>query len=423
MKLMYHFYLALLLRLLLVIYGEWQDANFNVSYTDVDYHVFTDAARYMSSGGSPYQRSTYRYPPILAAILLPNIWVHRSFGKILFATFDVIAGGLGVLMSGCTQSKITLFLCLYSPLNAVISTRGSADSLSSALVISSIMAVGQGHVVAAGVVLALAAHLRVYPILFVLPMWLSLTGDEASIHPLKACPQILCIRKWLSFIYSFITEPQRCYFLVTFMSSLAILTTASYAVYGHEFLQESYLYHFTRVDIRHNFSVNFYMFLLSGNILPSIISFLPQLIVIVLLGVKYGTRKDLPFACFCQVYIFVVFNKVITAQYFIWPLSIFPIVTPMLRGNQRSSSQLGANDTVYSCTLNKFVLRVGQWLLSVALWLYSAYNLEFLGLNTFFYIWTCSLMLFGTNVFIIKELVKCYDCNTGRKELLQQKSQ
>ena len=74
--------LAGLVRLALLLYGEWQDAHFSLKYTDIDYVVFTDAARFMVDDTSPFQRATYRYTPLLAALLQPNIWLHAGCGKV-----------------------------------------------------------------------------------------------------------------------------------------------------------------------------------------------------------------------------------------------------------------------------------------------------------------------------------------------------
>lgn len=39
--------LSSLLRLALIVYSEWHDAHSVVKYTDVDYRVFSDAARFI----------------------------------------------------------------------------------------------------------------------------------------------------------------------------------------------------------------------------------------------------------------------------------------------------------------------------------------------------------------------------------------
>lgn len=74
------------LRLVLIVYGEWQDAHMEVRYTDIDYFVFSDAADLVSNGKSPFERSTYRYSPLLAFLLVPNSLVHRTWGKLLFSS-------------------------------------------------------------------------------------------------------------------------------------------------------------------------------------------------------------------------------------------------------------------------------------------------------------------------------------------------
>lgn len=76
-------------RIILIVYGEWQDAHMEVRYTDVDYLVFSDAASLVASGDSPYKRTTYRYSPLLAFLLLPNSFIHQSWGKFLFSSAGI----------------------------------------------------------------------------------------------------------------------------------------------------------------------------------------------------------------------------------------------------------------------------------------------------------------------------------------------
>lgn len=100
---------------------------------------------------------------------------------------------------------------------------------------------------------------------------------------------------------------------------LAVLTLTSncfFFRYGFDFLEHSYLYHVTRKDVKHNFSVYFYMLYLTMDShfswIISLLAFLPQLSVVVVFGLKY--YKDLAFCCFVQTFAFVAFNKVCTSQ-------------------------------------------------------------------------------------------------------------
>jgi len=90
---------SIVLRVVLLLYGIYHDAHSPLKYTDVDYYVFTDAARYVHEGPSPYMRETYRYTPLLAWLLIPTAWQGWfTFGKLVFAFGDVAAGWIIILI-------------------------------------------------------------------------------------------------------------------------------------------------------------------------------------------------------------------------------------------------------------------------------------------------------------------------------------
>lgn len=80
---------AFYIRFILTIYGEIQDKYFGINYSDIDYSVYTDAANYLVRGGSPYDRHTYRYTPLLAYLMVPNVLYTHAFGKIMFSLCDI----------------------------------------------------------------------------------------------------------------------------------------------------------------------------------------------------------------------------------------------------------------------------------------------------------------------------------------------
>lgn len=80
-------------------------------------------------------------------------------------------------------------------------------------------------------------------------------------------------------------------------------------------MQHTYLYHVTREDHRHNFSIWFYQLYLgidSTSQWTALLAFVPQLALVTIIGITLG--KDVFFATFIQTFIFVSFNKVITSQ-------------------------------------------------------------------------------------------------------------
>ena len=187
-----------------------------VPYTDIDYHIFSDAAKLVVAGQSPYERATYRYPPSLAWLLTPNEYLSfPEWGKVVFALADVVVIYLIYAINmhntlapshrttanqdhpTTTSTSIntalwTAWLWSLNPLAINICTRGSADSLTNCLVLlvlySLLQLVGHAHeaknVVSArsrwwswscecvmfcfcGGMYGLLIHLRVYPVIYI----------------------------------------------------------------------------------------------------------------------------------------------------------------------------------------------------------------------------------------------------------------
>lgn len=329
---------AVLFRLVLVVYGLWQDANSPLKYTDIDYLVFTDATRFVSQGhpAGPYARETYRYTPLLSWALIPTtwtapanpIWVNVacfSFGKLLFALADVVAGALLVrvlttkgrgmpAMDAPTARKFAA-IWLLNPMVATISTRGSSEGLLAVLVLALLWAVLSRRVVLAGLLLGLAVHFKIYPFIYApaIVWWM----DDDRMSPAPAARQSSAPGA----LTSFLTVPRLKLALVSLGAFMA-LNWAMYASYGSPFLVHTYLYHVTRIDHRHNFSpYNIPLYLASASpddvsrgVRVESVAFLPQLLLSCVLIPLIMAKKDLPTTMLAQTWAFVAFNKVCTSQ-------------------------------------------------------------------------------------------------------------
>ncbi|XP_065162194.1 GPI mannosyltransferase 1 [Atheta coriaria] len=235
----WHIVLAAILRAIFVCYGIYHDEHFTVSYTDIDYKVFTDAARHVLANESPYARHTYRYSPLMAIILTPNILLHHAFGKILFSLVDLLVAVLiraivlkviaqhEVFKSTNTnngqitekgdgnnktelnkpslksirnrsrkskhekydkkfiykfksdnevQADVAAMLWLYNPLTIAIATRGSCDSMAGLFVLLSLYLLQcKKKYFSAGLVHGISVHFRLYPIIYSLAMFMYLS--------------------------------------------------------------------------------------------------------------------------------------------------------------------------------------------------------------------------------------------------------
>jgi len=178
---------SIILRLGLIFYGRWQDANSPVKYTDIDYLVFTDAARYLSSDSSPYERATYRYTPLLAWLLYPTTWggIWFEFGKALFAAGDVVTGWLIFRIlcgKGTSVERSMKFasIWLLNPMVANISTRGSSEGLVVVIVVALLWAALQKRTMLAGCLLGFGVHFKIYPFIYAASIFWWLDGADTK---------------------------------------------------------------------------------------------------------------------------------------------------------------------------------------------------------------------------------------------------
>ena len=312
---------ALLLRLSLLVYGILQDEYAPLPYTDIDYFVFTDAARYAYNHQSPYLRETYRYTPLLAWILVPTAWPGPfwfSFGKVLFATADLVAGWLIVKVlrspasGGMEMQSALKFSCVWllNPMVATISTRGSSEGLLGVMVVALLWAVLEQRILLSGMLLGLSVHFKIYPFIYGISIFWFLESQSSPYS----------IRSSQQFLIAFFNRA-RIMLLLSSLTMFMGLNILCYSIYGHPFLQHTYLHHLTRIDHRHNFSPYNTLLHLSSASPESIsslrfesLAFLPQLLLSGVLIPVVLAKRDLAGAMLAQTWAFVGFNKVVTSQ-------------------------------------------------------------------------------------------------------------
>lgn len=328
---------AITLRIVLLSYGLIQDKYSPVKYTDIDYFVFTDAARYLSRGGSPYQRETYRYTPLLAWLLLPTTWPGAawfSFGKVMFALADIVAGWLIILVlkspagGGMTAQRALKFAAIWllNPMVATISTRGSSEGLLCVMVVALLWAVIHGRIGLAGVLLGLAVHFKIYPFIYGASILWYLEPLPKSKPSVQKTSELLrpATSPFLQQMLDFIT-PGRITLVLTSLATFMSLNLLMYSLYSTPFLTHTFLHHLTRIDHRHNFSHYNTLLYLSSSSPPGdrtsnfrfeSLAFIPQISLSAFLIPLALAKKDLAGAMLAQTFAFVTFNKVCTSQVF-----------------------------------------------------------------------------------------------------------
>lgn len=400
------------LRLFLIIYGEWQDTHMEVRYTDVDYLVFSDAAALVAAGKSPYQRSTYRYSPLIAFLLVPNSFIHHSWGKFIFSASDLLVGFLinailklrGVPEKLCTYS---VMVWLLNPFTFTIGTRGNCEPIICAIILWIILCLINGRLVQAAFWYGLVVHTRIYPIIYALPIILVLdplffqygtkpalvnwSSRKSKSQQTSCCKKLMdpcCICNFLTSLFTW----RRIMFGLISGALFFLLTGIFFFLYGWDFLHEALLYHLTRTDPRHNFSIYFYHIYLHYehelSNLEKLVSFLPQIMVQLVLVFRFA--QDFPFCFFVQTVAFVAFNKVMTAQYFVWFFCLLPLILPWTNMKLRGKGLV--------CIL--------LWMAAQGHWLLWGYLLEFKGKNVFLQLWVAGLLFLAANTFVLINIIQ-----------------
>ncbi|KNC48673.1 coiled-coil and C2 domain-containing protein 2A [Thecamonas trahens ATCC 50062] len=376
-------------RVALLAWAEWQDAVSPVKYTDIDYAVFTDGAAAVAAGGSPYDRATYRYTPLLAWLLVPNVTCFALWGKLVFVAADMLVAWLlaaTLAAAGCPEPARAPAVAAWilNPIVAAISTRGSAEALIVLPVIATVAALAARRDALAGALLGLAVHVKLYPVVYAPAFVIAL-----------APPGPPSLTRWVW------ANSRAWVFGLAALASFGALTASMYYLYGETFLDQAFLYHVRRTDPRHNFSLYFYPMYLAdtaGAPAPDAAApgalglairlltspFAPQMALCAILGMTLA-RIHLPSALFVVTLAFVAFNKVITSQYFVWFYALLPLATP-------------ASDLSWRGWIAVFTtFTAGQ-----ATWLSRAYHLEFAADPSMFpQLWWASALFLLLNAFLI----------------------
>ena len=200
------------------------------------------------------------------------------------------------------------------------------------------------------------------------------------------------------------------------MGTVGALTHLAVRHYGREALDEGLLYHFGRVDHRHNYSMYWYWIYLArgraaasasssaAHAAPSLSSrylglvpLVPQALILGFSSLGVAPR-DLTLALFVQTFAFVAFNKVVTAQYFTWYLCLLPLCSTRVIWRTR-----------------RMYVSLGFLAFAIATWLLSAFTLEMLGWRSHARVWMASLLFFVANVNLLLSILDGYEGTSSRR--------
>ena len=412
---------SLIIRYLVIIITEYLYYKYGILYTDIDYHVFSDGAKHVANFESPYERETYRYTPLLAVLMIPNIKLWYPIGKFLLSTIDVGVGYLIEILlknqdSNSNEEKTfndiikakndeayygyaSLFY-LYNPLTIVICTRGSADCIITFLVLLSLIYLEKRKYYLSALIYGFAVHFKIYPIIYAPALFLYLIYKEfvrdtsQPLEPIQFFRRIFFkLSSTIKMAFKYLFTKVALSFTIISSSVFFLFLGIFYKLIGFKFLYEYLLYHLVRKDHRHNYSIFYYtIYLTYDNDFSkylSLITFLPQMTLILIATIFL--YKDINLCLIVLTMIFVHFNKVITAQYFIWYLSLIPLIIH--------------RNHLFNIKRKKAIIMFGIWMFFELIWNAFSHKLEYEGKNYFLQMWIVNISFFLTSCLFIKEII------------------
>ena len=410
---------SLIIRSLIIIITEYLYYNYGVLYTDIDYHVFSDGAKHVAKLESPYERETYRYTPLLAILMIPNVKIWYPIGKFVLSTIDV---GVGYLIEKLLKKQqkqkdetfndiikgendeafynyASLFY-LYNPLTIVICTRGSADCIITFLVLLSLIYLEKRKYYLSAIIYGFAVHFKIYPIIYAPSIFLYLLykeyvrNNKKELAPIPFC-QRFCFKviSTIKMVFKYSLTKVALSFVLISSSVFFVFLGVFYKLIGYKFLYEYLLYHLIRKDHRHNYSIFYYtIYLTYDNDFSkylSLVTFLPQMILI--LTVTIFLYKDINLCLIILTMIFVHFNKVITAQYFIWYLSLIPLIVH--------------RNLLFNVKKWKALIMFIIWMFFELIWNSYSHLLEYEGKNYFITMWIVNVFFFLISCIFVFQLI------------------
>jgi GPI mannosyltransferase 1 subunit M len=468
-----------------------------VAYTDIDYHVYADAASHIKNGGSPYDRSTYRYTPYLAAFIANCVPApHAVFARYVFCFADTLVGFLIRRLrqkqrQWQSESLISLLLdtwgWMYNPLAINICTRGSAESIQVLLpvlcTVTLLMQIQENErqglrqeiapllALMAGTCHGVAIHAKIYPVIYSVTYMTYLSSSNS--------PRINeSILTWCySMVYRYAAHPLIWIFCAASIATFVIVTMSGAYYFGPQALSEGLWYHVGRVDHRHNYSLHYYWIYLHRAVVASslpeaesvdhdpmpemsptlftigVVLLIPQAILLLYTSISRMARHSLCFTMFLQTFIFVAYNKVLTAQYFTWYVCLLPLCVDFspgpngffyfvsggrcegreyssalpaqatrvvtigrsLANSSGSENQSTLSSPTRTASSSMLLRATVALIVGIASWLGTAYFLELRGYAVYSQNWLSSLLFFFAHTNMLRVIVRLATSEIGTR--------